>query len=228
MQVNKASALYKTLDKRGRSHFWDIVKASKAQFTIHTQGRNWPVPEDLLTDIGTIIVVYGDGRSLNRLVTDIEGYTPSRHIQKKIPSAYLNNFMFLWKRAIIRAFLIALTQAPAIQQKNPVRPKSADAFFKILNQTGRETVWKQVRSAHKEFTIHQGGTSFPIPASLLREFGDIFVLDGEGTTLSRVLQKIRATPMTPLKGLLPHTFYDFLKIWKQAVIHKLTEVLSNN
>jgi len=228
MQVNKAAALYKTLDKRGRSHFWDIVKASKAQFTIHTQERNWPVPEDLLTDIGTIIVVYGDGRPLNRLLTDIQAYTPSRHIQKKIPSVYLNDFMMLWKRAIIRAFLMALTQAPAIQQKNPVRPKSAEAFFKILNQTGRDTVWKQVRSAHKEFTIHQGGTSFPIPASLLRDLEDIFVLDGEGSTLPRILQKIKGHTIRPLRGIPQPLFHDFLKIWKHAVIHKLTEVLSRN
>ena len=228
MDVKKAAALYKTLDKRGRSHFWDIVKASKAHFTIHAEGRAWPIPEDLLHDIGSIIVVYGEGRPFDRLIRDIEGFIPSRHVLNRIPPRYLNDFIKIWKRLVIKTFILALSQAPAVQQKNPVRPKSAEAFFKILNETGRETVWKQVKASHKEFIIHHAGASFPIPTSLLRELEDIFVLDGEGSTLARTLQKIKTHRMSPIRGIPPALFDNFCKIWKQAVVHKLTEVLSSN
>jgi hypothetical protein len=129
---------------------------------------------------------------------------------------------------VIKAFITALSQAPAIQQTNPVRPKSADAFFKILNETGRATVWKQVKSAHKEFIIHHEGTAFPIPPSLLRDLEDLFVVDGEGSTLARTLQKIKTHRISPLKEIPPAVFDDFCKVWKLAVSKKLTEVLSSN
>jgi len=228
MQTNKAAALYKTLDKRGRSHFWDLVKASKANFTIHAEGRNWPIPDDLLADIGTIIVVYGEGRPFNRLITDIQGFTPSRHVLKRIPPRYIPDFIKIWKHLVIKMFITVLSQAPPVQQKNPVRPKSADAFFKILNETGREAVFKQVKAKHKEFTIHHAGASYPIPSVLIRDLEDIFVLDGEGSTLAKVLQKIKAHKISPLRGIPPPLFDDFCKLWKQAVAHKLTEVLSSN
>jgi len=228
MQTNKAAALYKTLDKRGRSHFWDLVKASKAHFTIHAEGRNWPIPDDLLADIGTLIVVYGEGRPFNRLITDIQVFPPSRHVLKRIPPRYVNDFIKIWKHLVIKMFITVLSQAPAAQQKNPVRPKSADAFFKILNETGREAVWKQVKSSHKEFTIHHAGAAYPIPSVLIRDLEDIFVLDGEGSTLARILQKIKTHKISPLRGIPPSVFDDFCKLWKQAVAKKLTEVLSSN
>ncbi len=111
MSIESIDEFYASLSthkspRRARSHFWDIIK-KRAKPEIHPmlQGIVWPIPDELLIEVGNLFVVNEENLSLEAILQRIikRAWKKDKFIASKVPSPeQLNQFIMDWKIELIK------------------------------------------------------------------------------------------------------------------------------